>query len=59
MGFVRNSLIYLTRMEIVKQSHDLRYTGASSRGYFLDLLLQPIQKLLVVTVVFQLLQIRR
>ena len=57
MGFVHNILIYLTHGEIAKQSQVLRYTGGSSRGYFLDLLLWPVPKLLVVTAVFQLLQI--
>ena len=57
MGFVRNILIYLIHEEIAKQSHALRYTCGSSRGYFLDLLLQPVPKLLIVTAVFQLLQI--
>ena len=57
MGFVRNSLIYLNRKEISKQSHSLWYTGGSSRDYFPYLLLRPVPKLLAVTTVFQLLQI--
>ena len=57
MGFVCNSLIYLTYEEISKQSYGLRYTGVSLIGYFPYLLLRPVPKLLVVTTVFQLLQI--
>ena len=57
MGFVRDILIYLTREDISKQSHSLRYAGGSSRGYFPDLVLRLVPKLPTVTVVFQLLQI--
>ena len=57
MGFVCNSLIYLTYEEISKQSYGLRYTSVSLIGYFPDLLLWPVPKLLAVTAMFQLLQI--
>ena len=57
MGFVRNNPIYLIHEEIAKQSYGLQYAGGSSRGYFPDLVLRPVPKLPVVTVVFQLLQI--
>ena len=57
MGFVLSILIYLTLEEMAKQSDGLGYTDGSSRGYFLDLVLQQVPKLPAVTVVFQLLQI--
>ena len=57
MGFLRNNLIYLTREEIAKQIHGLRYIGDSLRWYFPYLMLQSVPKLLTVTAVFQLLQI--
>ena len=57
MGFVRNILIYLTVKEMAKKSDGLGYIDGSLRGYFPDLLLWPVPKLLVVMAMFQLLQI--
>ena len=57
MIFVCNNLIYLNCKEIAKQCHSLQYTGDSLRGYFPDLLLWPVPKLLAVTPMFQMLHI--